>query len=346
MGRKIAIFLFLSIVLVLSGCGSGETQNKENKEVIKVYTTVYPLQDFTEKIGGKYVETETVYPPGTDEHSFEPTQKDIIKMADSDLFFYIGHNLEGFVTKAKPILEQEDVKVTAIGEKIQLENGDGHSEEPGDEHTEEHGTEHSEEHASEHDGEHAGDQHDGEHEEEGDGHDHGDVDPHIWLDPVYAQEMAELIKDALVSEMPKQRTYFEDNFSKVQQQLQKLDETFKNATANSRTDKIIVSHGAYGYWEDRYGIEQISVTGLSASSDPSQKQLQEIIKTAREHDIHSVIFEQNISSKLTAIIQKEIGARSLTLHNLSVLTEKDLKNGEDYFSLMNKNAETLKTALH
>ncbi|PLT32199.1 metal ABC transporter solute-binding protein, Zn/Mn family [Bacillus sp. V5-8f] len=337
MGRKLAFFLFLTIVLILSGCNSKENENTENKDTIKVYTTVYPLKDFTEKIGGKYVETGTVYPPGTDEHSFEPTQKDIIKMADSDLFFYIGHNLEGFVTKAKPILEQEGVKMTAIGEKVHLEEENGTSE--GD--ASEHNDEHSDEHANGH-----GDTHEDSHEGEGDHHQHGGVDPHIWLDPVYSQEMAELIKDALVTEMPQQKAYFEDNYNKVEKQLQELDETFKTATANSKTNKIIVSHGAYGYWEDRYGIKQISVTGLSASSDPSQKQLQEIIKTAKQQGIHSVIFEQNTSSKLTEIIRKEIGAKSLTLHNLSVLTDKDLKDGEDYFSLMNKNAETLKTALH
>lgn len=335
--RKSAILLFLSSILALSGCNSDNNATKEKKDKIKVYTTVYPLKDFTDKIGGKYVETETVYPPGTDEHSFEPTQKDMIKMADADLFFYIGQNLEGFVTKAKPILEQEEVHMYAIGEKIDFEDEERHAEIHGDEHSSGHQDQHSNENGE--DPSHS-------HGHENDGHNHGDVDPHLWLDPVYSMEMAEIIKDQLVKQMPKQKEYFEANFSKVEKQLQELDNTFKASVENSKTNKIIVSHGAYGYWEDRYGIEQISVTGLSGSSEPSQKQLQEIIKTAREHNLHSVIFEQNISSKLTDIIQKEIGAKALTLHNLSVLTEKDIQNGEDYFSLMHKNAETLKTALH
>jgi zinc transport system substrate-binding protein len=318
MKKMAALLTFLVFILILSGCNNNEAKNKQTKDKLQVYTTVYPLKDFTEKIGGKYVEVETVYPPGTDEHSFEPSQKDMIKMAASDLFFYIGHNLEGFVTKAKPILKDEGVHLTAVGEKIEIE------------------------HHEDHEGHHG----EGEDHEAHDGHHHGDIDPHLWLDPVYSMEMAEMIKDQLGKQMPEHKDYFETNYSKLEKQFKELDNTFKAAVEKSKTNKIIVSHEAYGYWEDRYGIDQIGVSNLTASSEPSQKQLEEIVKTARDHGLHYVIFEQNVSSKLTEIIQKEIGAKTLTLHNLSVLTEQDIKNGEDYFSLMDRNAATLKTALH
>ena len=127
--------------------------------------------------------------------------------------------------------------------------------------------------------------------------------------------------------------------------LQNLDQEFANTIENSPKKKIIVSHSAYGYWEDLYGLEQIAVTGLSNSSEPSQKELQNIMKVAEENNIKYVIFEQNIDSKLTTIIQDEIGAKALTLHNLSVLTDKDIAENKDYFSIMQDNLETLKTAL-
>ncbi|RFU60175.1 metal ABC transporter solute-binding protein, Zn/Mn family [Bacillus sp. V59.32b] len=321
MRTKAVILSILSTILILSGCSEKEdTAGDKNDDKIKIFATVFPLKDFADKIGGKYVEVETVYPPGTDEHTFEPSQKDIIKMAESDLFFYIGHNLEGFVTKAEPILQQEGVQLTAVGEKIEME--------------------HENEHASHED------ENEDSHGHEDDGHNHGDVNPHLWMDPIYSMEMAGIIKESLIEQMPEQKAYFEDNYSILENQLQELDGEFKAAVENSKTNKIIVSHGAYGYWEKRYGIEQISVTGLSGSSEPSQKQLEEIIETAKDNDLQYIIFEQNTSSKLTEIIQNEIGAKPLRLHNLSVLTEKDIENDEDYFSLMNQNAVTLKTALH
>ena len=326
---KKIIITALAAAAVLSGCsGSGTDKKSEagSGDSLSVYTTVYPLQDFTKKIGGKYVETESVYPPGTDEHSFDPSQKDIVKMASADLFFYMGYNLEGFVTKAKPILESEGVQMTAVGESVDLEN-------PPSEHK------HEDEEEDKHD-------HEGEHEDEDEhGHSHGDVDPHLWLDPEYANQMAQTIKAELNRMLPEHEQYFEENYQKLAEQFERLDKQFATAADSGKTKKIIVSHAAYGYWETRYGLEQISISGINASSEPSQKDLENIIKTAQANNLKYVLFEQNISSKQANIIRNEIGAEALTLHNLSVLTSNDIKAGEDYFSLMEKNIKTLKKAL-
>ena len=104
--------LFLSILvplsLLLAGCTSNNNQVQKKKGQLTIYTTVFPLQYFTEQIGGKYVNVKTIYPPGADEHTFEPSQKDMMNLADSDLFFYIGLGLEGFVEKAKSTLKNEN----------------------------------------------------------------------------------------------------------------------------------------------------------------------------------------------------------------------------------------------
>ncbi|MBO1914732.1 zinc ABC transporter substrate-binding protein, partial [Microvirga sp. 3-52] len=85
--------------------------------------------------------------------------------------------------------------------------------------------------------------------------------------------------------------------------------------------------------------------GLNSQSEPSQKQLASLVEDAKANNIKYILFEQNVSSKLTDVIRKEIGAESLMLHNLGVLTTEDIKNNEDYFSLMEYNIQTLKTAL-
>ena len=158
--------------------------------------------------------------------------------------------------------------------------------------------------------------------------------------------MAATIKDELVKKMPEQSDYFEAQYKKLNEKLQTLDGKLADTIQNSKTNEMIVSHGAYGYWEKRYGLKQISVTGLTGADEPSQKDLENIVNTAKQHDLHYVVFEQNVSSKLTEIIQNEIGAKALKLHNLSVLTDADLKAGADYESIMNQNIETLQTALN
>ncbi|PAE31329.1 metal ABC transporter substrate-binding protein [Bacillus sp. 7884-1] len=323
----------LTLSLLLTGCGSKEVvktgENKERNSLI-VYTTIYPLEDFTKKIGGSYVEVQSIYPPNVDAHSYEPSTKDMINLADSDLFIYTGVGIEGFAEKATEALEKEDVQVLKAADGIDLiestddnhhDDEEGHSDENEGEHTE------SENH-------------------EGEEHNHGDVDPHVWLDPVLSIALANNIKNSLSKLKPEHAAEFETNFKQLKSELEKLDKEFKTTIESSKTKNLLVSHAAYGYWEKRYGIETIAISGLSPTQEPTQKELQAIIEESTEHNIHYVIFEQNISPKIAKIIQEEIGAKALTLHNLEAVTEENIKQNDDYFSIMRKNLETIKTVLN
>ena len=90
-------------------------------------------------------------------------------------------------------------------------------------------------------------------------HDHGDNDPHIWLDPILSITIAENIKNALVDLNPEGTETFEANFQQLKAQFEDLDQSFTNIVSKSDKKEILVSHAAYGYWEKRYGIKQISV---------------------------------------------------------------------------------------
>ncbi|WP_042354703.1 metal ABC transporter solute-binding protein, Zn/Mn family [Bacillus rubiinfantis] len=306
------LVLYLSIILplsfILSACTNEQTPKKNGQ--LLIYTTVYPLQYFSEQIGGKYVEVHTIYPPGADEHTFEPSQKDMLKLADADLFFYIGLGLEGFVDKAKETLKNEHVSLIPTAENLQLPEGDH------------------------------------EHEEESD-HDHNsDKNPHVWLDPVYAKELAAVIRDQLGKEQPNHKDYFEENYQKIAAELDDLNKQFETITAQAKHKQFIVTHAAFGYWTERYGIKQISISGLSTTNEPSQKALEKIISLADNEGLKYILFEQNVQSKLGEVVQREIAARALPVHNLAVLTENNVNDKETYFSLMNKNLDTLKTALN
>jgi zinc transport system substrate-binding protein len=321
--------------LILSGCGNTETVNKgvekKDKDTLTVYTTIYPLEDFTKKIGGDFVEVQSIYPPNVDAHSYEPSTKDMLNLANSDLFIYSGAGIEGFAEKASEALKKEDVQVLKAAEGINLiESSDEHH------HEGEEGNSESESHEDEHEESEV-------HDEE---HAHGDLDPHVWLDPVLSIDLANNIKNSLSELMPENKTEFETNFNQLKSELEKLDQEFKTTIESSRTKNLLVAHAAYGYWETRYGIEEIAISGLSPTQEPTQKELQKIIEESTEHNIHYVIFEQNVSPKIAKIIQEELGAKSLTLHNLEAITEENIKQKDDYFSIMRRNLETLETALN
>jgi zinc transport system substrate-binding protein len=336
---KISQLVTISVLvlgLIFSGCGKTETVNtskEKDKETLTVYTTIYPLQDFTQKIGGEFVDVQSIYPPNVDAHTYEPSTKEMISLANSDLFIYTGAGIEGFAEKASETLNKEDVQVLKAAEGIELiesTHSDEHHEDE-DEHAE----------SDAHEDEHAESE---EHDEEE--HDHGDLDPHVWLDPVLSIDLANNIKNSLSELMPEHATEFETNFNELKLELEKLNQEYKTTIESSKTKNLLVSHAAYGYWEKRYGIEAIAITGLSPTQEPTQKELQTIIEESTEHNIHYVIFEQNVSPKIAKIIQEEIGAKSLTLHNLEAVTEENIKQKDDYFSIMRRNLEIIKTALN
>lgn len=318
-----------SLLLMLTACGNEENDastdtKKESGDPLTVYTTIYPLQYFAERIGGDTIEAESMLPAGADEHTYEPTSKTILDIAGADLFLYNGLNLEPFADKVKETLSSEDVQIVNVGEQVEIDSAhDEHSHESEEAHTEE---EHS-------------------HESE-DGHDHGGVDPHIWLDPLLAGQMANVVKKELIELNPDEEAVYTKNYEALLAELEQLDDNFHTMADAAAQKEILVSHAAYGYWEKSYGIEQLSVAGLSSTDEPSQKELKELADTAKEHNIRYVIFEQNVTPKIAKVIQEEIGADSLRLHNLATLTEEDIKEKKDYMSIMKQNIETLKTAMN
>jgi len=331
--KVLSLFLFSIVAVILAACGGDDnaTTDKETTEEstnkLSIYTTVYPLQYFAERIGGEYVDVSSIYPPGANEHTFEPTQKDMMTLADADMFFYIGLGLEGFVEKAKNTLANENVKLVATAdhvseEKLHISTGHVHAEDEEDDHG---------------------------HEEEANdllidhsGHGH---DSHVWLSPVISQDLAAVIKDELVAAMPEQEALFTENYEALVAELEELHAKFESMAAQTTQKTFFVSHAAFGYIAGHYGFSQVPVAGLNSQSEPSQKELTKIVDLAKKENIQYIFFEQNVSSNLTEVIQNEVSADSLILHNLSVLTTDDIKNGETYFTLMEKNMEALKTAL-
>jgi zinc transport system substrate-binding protein len=412
---KLSLGLLLLVGLTLAGCSSSkESANKNNSEATKltVYTTIYPLQDFAEKIGGEFVDVESIYPPNVDAHSFEPSTKDMMKLAEADLFIYSGAGIEGFAEKAEQALKNEKVMIVKATENVEMiesshdhshEGEDAHSEEEHhdkeathseeehhdedaahseEEHHDEDAThseeEHHDEEAAHSDAEHHDDEaahsdeeqndeeaahseeehHDEEAAHSDEEHQDGEAahsdeeshdqnfDPHVWLDPILSIKLASNIKDSLIELMPDREQEFEQNFAQLEKDLKELDNEFKSVIEQAENKHLLVAHEAYGYWSNRYGIIQIAVNGLSPTQEPSQRELTKLIEEAKEHDLKYIAFEQNVSSRVAEMIQREIGAETVTLYNLESISVEDMKNQEDYFSLMRKNLQTLEKVLN
>ena len=130
--KRILLLCTIFMMVFTTGCqrmAHKQVNNgieSDNKNVLDIYTTVYPLQFIAEQIGGDSVDVKTIYPPGTDEHAYEPSQRDMIDLAEADLFFYIGLGLESFVAKAESTLKNEHVRMIAVGESLSISEEDEH----------------------------------------------------------------------------------------------------------------------------------------------------------------------------------------------------------------------------
>ena len=182
---------------------------------------------------------------------------------------------------------------------------------------------------------------------EGD-HAHGDngKDPHVWLDPLRAKQEMKNIRDAFCQADPENRDYYEANYEKYVGEFDELDQEFREGLADIKSRDIIVAHEAFGYLCNAYDLKQLAIEGLTPDSEPDPAKMQEVIGYAKEFDIHTIFFEELASPKVAKTVAKEVDAVTAVLNPIEGLSEEDIQDGEDYFSVMRKNLAALKMALN
>jgi zinc transport system substrate-binding protein len=167
-------------------------------------------------------------------------------------------------------------------------------------------------------------------------HQGASVDPHVWLDPVRYAEIVERIGTALGRPQAAQP---------MKNELFQLDERFRTQLGECARREIVTSHAAFGYLAERYGLEQVALTGLSPEAEPTPRELERVIADVREHGATTVFFETLVSPRLAETVARETGARTAVLNPLEGLTKTELERGEDYFSVMRANLAALRKAL-
>jgi zinc transport system substrate-binding protein len=161
-------------------------------------------------------------------------------------------------------------------------------------------------------------------------------DPHVWLDPLRYEAVATRIGEVLAR--PAQARAFGRRLRRLDAELEAGLETCARRT-------IVTSHAAFGYLAERYGLEQIAITGLSPEAEPSPQDLVRVVAKIREHEATTVFSESLLSPRLAEAVARETGAKTAVLNPIEGLTEAELARGEDYFSLMRANLEALRKAL-
>jgi zinc transport system substrate-binding protein len=170
-------------------------------------------------------------------------------------------------------------------------------------------------------------------------------DPHVWLDPLLFARIVERIAAVMSERLPAERTIFETRAFTYKHSLEELDLTFQDTLRSCARREIVTSHAAFGYLADRYGLEQISISGVSPEAEPSPRRLEEVTDIARTRGVTTIFFETLVSPRVAETIARTVGARTAVLNPIEGLTEEERLAGEDYRSLMRTNLEALARGL-
>lgn len=311
MRHKKIFTTFLSLTLVagmLAGC-STKKQNEEIKDSNKktVYTSFYPIYDFTKKIAGDKLNVINIVPVGSEPHDYELTVNDRKKLEKSDAIIYNGAGMEEWVDDLKDAMKKSNALFVDTSEGIKVEKGHGE-----DEHDK------SDKHSHEH-----------------------EFDPHIWLSPVNAKKQLENIKNAIVKMDSENKDYYESNYKKYSEEFDKLDKEYKEELKPFKDKSIVVSHEAFGYICKAYGIKQLGIEGLSPESEPSPSKMSEIVDFVKKNNIKVIFFEELVSPKVAEAIAKEASVKVEMLNPLEGLSDEDIKAGKDYISVMRDNLKSI-----
>lgn len=333
LGLKVSA-LFIAASFALAGCSGGQASQtkKSDDSKLKVYTSFYPMYDFTSKIGGDKVEVVNLVPLGTEPHDWEPSAQDLVKIGEADLFVYSGAGMESWVDKLDENVKDGKLTKVEASKGIELLKG------------EEHDHDHEDAHDKHDDHKDAEDKHH-DHEDAHEHHHHGEYDPHVWLAPMNAKAQMKNILDGLVKADPKNKDYYQKNFDTYSKKLDDLDAKYKAELSKTTKKDIIVSHEAFGYLCKAYGLNQVGIEGLSPDSEPDAAKMKEVSEFAKKNNVKYIFFEELISPKVSETIAKEVGAKTEVLSPIEGLTDEQIKDGQDYFSIMERNLTNLLAAL-
>ncbi|MDY0322474.1 MAG: zinc ABC transporter substrate-binding protein [Candidatus Carbobacillus sp.] len=331
--------LMMILVVTLAACGGGSSQgtdtpssgaeqtgqktqeaaSEETGTKLNVVASIYPLYDLARQIGGEYVQAVQLVPFGAEPHDYEPSPGDLKKLTDADIFFIVGLGLEGWIDKARDNISPVKTDVVEVHEGIDLLPGHSHSHADTTATQDEHGDEHGDEHAA-----HA-----------------TTYDPHIWLSIPNAKIIGQHIVDALSARDPEHKADFEANYEKLIATLDQMDQDFRAGLKDAKTKTFVVSHKAFGYLARDYGLEQTSISGLSPSAEPSQKEMAAIIEEIRMKHIQYIGFEDLVENKVAKTIQAETGTKAVELSPIENITKEQWEQGVHFQDVFKKDLDTL-----
>lgn len=175
----------------------------------------------------------------------------------------------------------------------------------------------------------------------GEGSDMTSVNPHTWLSIKNAKLMVDNIYRKLSAMDPDNQNYYKENLDSTLSKFDELDNKFTEELSKVKDKEkyFVVSHAAFNYLADDYGLKQVAVTGISPEEEPSAKDLKTIADFVKDKNIKTIFFEGKATPKVAETLAKNTGTKTSTLYTMENLDDFMIEKG--YIGLMEENLKAL-----
>lgn len=270
----------------------------------KIVTTVSPITNIVQNIGGTHINVTGIVPDGIDSHTFEPIPSDIKILQMADMIIMNGLDLELPTLKLAEKVKKAETPILQLGNRT-LKEEDW--------------------------------QYDFSFPRE-----HGHPNPHLWLNIELVLRYAEIIKENLVALDPVHKASYQENAAAYLAKLKKLDHAiFKCvATIPKNNRNLVTYHDSFAYFAPRYGMTVIAAIQPSDFSEPRPQEVINIIKQIKETGVPAIFGSEVFPSKVMEQIAREANVKfidqlsddelpvfpnnsfiGMMVHNMIIMTE-------------------------
>ena len=327
--KKITAMIMALLLMAgaLSGCGTQTEPTEGEKHSKSIVVTIFPQYDWVKNILGENpagVELTMLLDKGVDLHSYQPTADDILKIAECDLFIYVGGESDSWVEKALAEAGNTDVKSISLIETLgglvkEEETVEGMQEE-------------------EHD-------HEDDHGEEG-----PEYDEHVWLSLRNAKKLTDAIASAVAELDAENADLYKKNAEAYEKKLDELDALYEKAVTNA-PGKILLfgDRFPFRYLTDDYGLTYYAAfVGCSAETEASFETIAFLAGKVDEFGLPCVLTIEGSDHRIAETVIQNTESKDqqiLTMNSLQSVTGKAVEDGAEYLAIMENNLKVLEEAL-
>jgi zinc transport system substrate-binding protein len=314
MKKMFIISCVLVSVFGITGCEKNAPAAARNGK-LQVVTTLFPLYDFSRQVAGDKADISLLLPPGVEAHSFEPKPGDIVKISKGDVFIYTGPFMEPWVSDVLAGVINKELIVVDASKDIPLAGEEGHDEDAA--------------------------------KGEEDEHHHGGTDPHIWVDPVLAQQIVRTIAEGFAQKDPTNKDFYLANAKAYNEKLAALDTDIRQMLEGCKNKTILYGgHFAFGYFARRYELHYLSpYAGFAPDAEPTPRKIAEMIEKMKSLGCSYIYYEELLEPRVARVIAESTGAKLLLLHGAHNVSREEIEKGVTYLEIMRGNLERLKLGL-